>query len=259
MNHQSNVILNTITLLLTIGVNTWAGIYGVGGNTVGDISARYETLITPAGYAFSIWSVIYIGLVAFVGYQWYEIKRRLPVTSDAGTWLIWANVANSMWLYAWLNEYLWLSVVMMFILLDFLIRIAFRLNLEVWDAPLRVIVFVWWPFTIYIGWIVLASVTNVAAYLVSLEWIFAPEAMAVVMIGVATLVYLLLTYFRKMRETCFVGIWGLIAIVVKQGEAYPMIRYAVIVACVVLLVVAVIQGYKNRATSPLMKWKRGEV
>lgn len=259
MDHRSNVNLNTITLILTIVVNIWASTTGIYGNTVGDISVKYETLMTPAGYAFSIWGLIYMGLIAFIGYQWYEWKKVWMVKSDAGPWLILANLANVFWLYAWLNEYLLLSVFIMFLLLFFLMKLALRLNMECWDAPFRIIVFLWWPITIYIGWIVLASVANVAVYLVSIGWNSAPETMAIIMIGVVTLIYIFLTYKRNMRETCLVGIWGFIAIGVKQGEAYPGIFYAVTVACLVLFVVAFVHGYKNRETSPWKKWQEGEV
>lgn len=260
MTHSAKVTLNTASLLVTIAVNVWASAAGIFDNTVGEVSAKYETLITPAGYAFSIWSLIYLGLIAFVGFQWYEIKKNVPeIRSDAGLWLTWANVANALWLLVWLKEYTSLSVFIMFFLLFALIKVALKLNMERWDAPLRIIVFVWWPITFYIGWIVLASVTNVAAYLVSIGWDSAPVTMTIVMIGVATAIYVFLTFTRNMRETCLVGIWGLIAVAVKHGGTHSPIFYAVFVACAVLFFVASFHGFKNRETSPMKKWQRKEI
>lgn len=75
---------------------------------------------------------------------------------------------NGLWVYAWINEQLVLSMIIMIFLLTSLIRLTFNLRLETWNAPWRIIAFVWWPICIYTGWIVLATVVNAAVVIKSL-------------------------------------------------------------------------------------------
>ena len=126
------------------------GLAGTGvfdGRSVGDVSDKYNTLIAPAGYAFSIWGVIYLMLIMFVGYQWYsyyKLKQDAEIR-QTGIWLSLANIANGLWIVAWLSEAMGLSVLLIFTLLVSLIVLTVRLHLEIWDAAKRTIILVWWP------------------------------------------------------------------------------------------------------------------
>ena len=172
MGRYTLPFLNTLTLLLTLAVN-YLNVAGlIGGIPVGEMSDRYPTLVTPAGYAFSIWGLIYLLLLAFVGYQWYLVAKEKDTTPirQTGIWLIVANLLNAAWILAWTNDYTGLSVLVMLGLLSTLVVLAVRLRLELWDAPFKTIALVWWPITIYLGWIVVATVANVSAWLVSTGW-----------------------------------------------------------------------------------------
>jgi hypothetical protein len=255
---------NTLSLVFALLINGLAGSGVFGGKSVGDVSARYDTLITPAGYAFAIWGLIYLLLLLFVGYQWYAwLRNREDIAlKQTGPWFALGNIANGLWIVVWLNEYLGLSVLLIFILLFSLIMLTIRLRLETWDAPVRIIAFVWWPICLYLGWIVLASVANVTVYLVSVNWeggFLSPLAWALIMIGIATAIYLLLVFTRNMREAALVGIWAFIAIAVRQGARHPEIAYTALGASAILLIVISWHGYKNRATSPLKKLQRREI
>lgn len=259
MNGFYRNLLNTVTLFITVGINLWAGTVGISGKTVGDVSDRFQTLITPAAYTFSIWSLIYAGLILLVGYQWQEWYRNRRNSADMGLWFTVANVANTCWIVAWLMEWLGLSVLLIFLLLFSLLRIILMLNMERWDAPLRTIVFIWWPVTFYTGWLVVVSVTNVAAFLVSIGWNFEGDGWAILMIGITTGIFILLTINRNMRETCLVGIWAFIGIGVRQYAPRPSIFYFALFASLILFTVAALHAYRNRRTSPVRKWQRGEL
>ncbi len=258
------LILNTITLLFALVMNYLSGTGVFGGRSVADVSAKYSSLFTPAGYAFAIWGVIYLLLIAFVVYQWvawirHKDDRELKQT---GIWFALANVANGLWIVAWLNLYIGWSVVLIFILLLSLIVLTVRLRLELWDAPVRIIAFVWWPICIYLGWIIVASVANVTVFLVSLGWeggFLSPAGWAIAMIGVATIIYLLLLHYRNMREAALVGVWALIAIAVRQWSQQPEIVGAALVASAFLLIIVASHASKNHETLPLKKIKRGEI
>lgn len=247
----------------TLYLNYLGGTGKLSGKSIGEVSEQFNTLLTPAGYAFSIWSLIYLLLIVFVGYQWvgYFKKHSKGSLQEAGAWFSVANIANGLWVLAWCYEMPGLSVLIMFFLLFSLLCLVVRLKLEIWDAPLRIIVFVWWPICIYTGWIVVAAVTNVAAYLKSLEWqggFLSAEAWAIIMLIVATALYLYLTYARNMREATFVGVWGFVAIASKQWENQEIVATIALIAAGILFIYASYHGLKNRATSPFVKFKNKE-
>ncbi len=263
MRQKVLLLTNTISLIFALVMNALAGSGVFNGKSVGDVSAQYDTLFTPAGYAFAIWGLIYLLLILFVGYQWFEwIKYKQDTNlKKTGFWFAISNLANGFWIFAWLTDFIGISVILILILLLALIVLTVRLRLETWDAPLRIIAFVWWPVCIYIGWIIVASVANISAFLVSLNWngSFLPaDTWTIVMISAATLIYLLLIYFRNMREAAMVGVWALIAIAVRQWQEHQSIVVVAIVAAVILLLAVAVHGFKNRNTSPLVKMKRGE-
>ena len=258
------LVVNTITLLFALVLNSLQGSQLFNGTTVGEISAKYETLFTPAGYAFAIWGVIYLLLIAFVAYQWFAWFQRKEDTElkQTGWWFALGNLANGFWIAAWLNGQMGLSVLLILVLLFSLIMLTIRLRLEIWDAPVRIITFVWWPICIYLGWIVVATVANMSVFLVSIGWqggFISPEIWTIILIVAATLIYLILIKTRNMREAAVVGIWALAAIAVKQWQLNNEIVIAALVASVVLFITVSVHGYKNRKTSPFEKLKRGEV
>lgn len=257
------LFLNTLTLLATLVVNYLYGSGRLNTKSVGEVSDQYPTLITPAGYAFSIWGLIYLLLIGFVGYQWYAYfnGRNEDSLNPAGGWFSLANIFNALWVFAWVHEALGLSVLIMLLLLFSLLRLVMRLRLEIWDAPLRIILFVWWPICIYTGWIVVATVTNIAVYLKSLGWtgaVLPPEIWAIIVIVLATLIYLFLTYTRNMREAALVGVWGLIAIAYQQWGDHDSVVITALLGAGILLLYAAYHSIKNKNTSPFIKLKNKE-
>jgi hypothetical protein len=264
MKQKVLLITNTLTLVFALVMNALTGSELFNGITMADISERYETLFTPAGYAFSIWGLIYLLLLLFTGYQWYTyIKfRQDEHLNRTGIWFAVSNLANGLWVAAFLSDAIGLSVLIMLILLLSLIMLTVRLRLEIWDAPVRIIAFVWWPICIYTGWIIVATVANVSTFLVSINWqggTLSQEAWTVIMIVAALMIYLLLIYYRNMREAAAVGIWGLVAIASKQWQLHQPVVVAALAAAVVLLVAVSVHGYLNRETSPGKKIARGEI
>lgn len=258
------LLANTISLVFALAMNALAGSSFFDGKTVGEVSRRYDTLFAPAGYAFAIWGLIYLLLVFFVAYQWFAwLKHREGrEIEQTGLWLIVANLANGFWIGAWLSESIGLSVLLIFILLISLLALTVRLRMEIWDAPLRIIVFVWWPIVVYLGWIVVASAANVAAWIVSVGWqevLLSASTWTILLIAVATLIYVLLVLRRNMREAALVGIWALIAIAVRQWQAHAEIAASALIGAVILLAVISWHVCKNWQSSPVKKLKRVEI
>ena len=257
------VILNSITLIAVIIFNGLAASGKIYSATVGEISHKYNTLFAPADYAFSIWSLIYIALIAFVGFQWYSVikKTNLDLIDRTGVYLIIINLANMLWLILWLKELIGFSVIVMLLLLLTLIILSVKLDLEIWDAPVRIIMFVWWPLAFYLGWIIVAAVANISAFFISVGWNGSPltqQLWTEIMIVIAAAIYLFITFTRNLRESAVVGIWALVAIAVKQWNSNIEISYTALGAAAILLAAIIYHASKNIETAPILKLRRGE-
>ena len=255
MKSFSLLIFNTLSFVATLYLNYLYGA-GVGERkSVGEISNQFDTLITPAGYAFSIWGLIYLSLFVFIIFQWVSFfknqnhKTLLP----ASIWFGLSNIFNAIWIIVWTSEMLATSVLMIFALLLCLLVLVVKLKLEIWNAPLDIIAFVWWPICIYTGWIVAASVVNTSVLLYSFG-LFENQVMWTgLTLAVATGIYLFLTFKRNMREAALVGVWAFIAIAVKQWEGESMVAYSSLFFSMVLFIAAGTHAFINRKTNPLNK------
>lgn len=250
--------LNTFTLLVALIINGLGGSTTLLGDTVSAISAKYPTLFTPASWAFSIWGLIYLLLIGFVINQWvaWHRDKDTALVRQTGIWFALSNLANAAWILAWVNEHLGLSVILMLVLLFSLIMLTVRLRLEVWDAPLRTIAWVWWPIAVYLGWIIVATLANVSVWLVSTNWSgwgISPETWTVIMIGIAVAVYILLVLTRNLRESAAVGIWALIAIAWRQWDGSETVAYSAVGGAIVLFVTVSIQAAMHYKTNPVYR------
>ncbi|KOF01609.1 membrane protein [Roseivirga seohaensis subsp. aquiponti] len=251
-------VLNLLVILAVIFWNYWSNTGGINGKTVGELSSEYFNLFTPAGYAFSIWGVIFIGLIV-LGVNQVQLAFSNAGHSESilqiGPWLIIANLGNAAWLWFWLNEQTGISVIVMLVILFSLIQIILRLNMERWDAPLKVIATVWWPICAYSGWIAVATIANISAYLGKIEWevFFSAEQWTVIMISIAGLLNLFMIYTRNMREFALVGAWAITAIAVRHWNEIPLLQWTSVFWVVILIIAVSVHGYKNRKTNPFKK------
>lgn len=244
---------NFLIIIALIAWNYAANALGINGNTIGSLSREYENLFTPAGYAFSIWGPIYLGLVAFGIYQLKKVfidKQDDGIVMQMGPWLIIANLANAAWVWCWLNEYTGLSVVFMILVLVSLILVILRLNMERWDAPVRIILWVWWPICLYSGWIAVATIANFAAWLTKIGWQspFTDITWTTIIIILAALLNLFMVKTRNMREFALVGVWALVAISVRHWDSIFLLQWTALVSALVIMIFISIHGYRNRKT-----------
>lgn len=161
-----------IIFLMMIAVNALANIIPIGGMTSGQVSDAYPNLFAPIGYTFSIWSVIYTLLLAFVFFSltsfWNAgLEGKIYVRSIIGTFII-SSFFNAAWLFAWHYRVIWLSLILMFGLLGSLIRISLITRDR--EMPFQHTFFIKLPFDVYLGWITVATIANVTVFLVSIGW-----------------------------------------------------------------------------------------
>ena len=152
-----------LTLFIIIAVIAFNGIVSANGLfdvQIGELSAKYSTLATPASYAFGIWSVIYLGLVAYgISLFFKEAETELHRQIQQ---LLWVNlILNALWLVAFHAEILWLSVITMLVLLATLIAI---LN-SIYSSEVKINNWLTYVFEIYAGWISVATLVNLSLFL----------------------------------------------------------------------------------------------
>ncbi|MUP45264.1 tryptophan-rich sensory protein [Gramella sp. BOM4] len=257
-------VFNLFSVILAIILNFFAQTGRINGTTVGELSDKYSNLFTPAGYAFSIWGLIYLSLLAFsvfMVYQAYNHGKYTDFIKNTSGWFIIANLGTCLWLVAWLYEYIAISVIIMFLILAKLLKIVINNNMERWDAPIQVIAFYWWPICLYSGWIAVASIANMASYLAKVGWdgaIFTEVEWTVIMIGVAVIINLLMIWLRNMREFAAVGIWALIAIYVRHNGSEDLIANTAIAGAILLFLNVAYHGFLNRKTNPISKLLNSE-
>lgn len=254
-SHKTYAILNLIILLAVIFWNYWVNANGLNGNTVSSLSAEYENLFTPAGYAFSIWGLIFLALFAqsvFFVSRAFNPAKDSDFLSQIGPYLIMANIGNGLWLYMWLMEHTGISVIVMLGILASLVIVILNTNMERWDAPRPVIFWLWWPIALYSGWIAVATIANISAFLAKSNWASnqAEVAWTVTMIGFAVILNLFMTFTRNLREFAIVGVWALIAIAVRHWGKIPSIQWTALFGAIVLFSAISYHGYLNRKTAP---------
>ncbi|MEQ8556373.1 MAG: hypothetical protein RIC53_27155, partial [Cyclobacteriaceae bacterium] len=127
MNAKSLAIINTISVVVVLVVNYLSQTGAFNDRTVGELSEEYNNLFTPAGYTFSIWGLIFLGLIAYVAYQLlvvFKYKKEIKEYRQTSYWFAMVNFANAGWVLAWLYEYTGLSVLIMLLILTGLVVIV---------------------------------------------------------------------------------------------------------------------------------------
>ena len=243
--------VNIIAFALTVVVNSLAGSTTIiGGVNTAQISDANPTLVTPAGYVFSIWGVIYVLLGVFVVFQALPSQKGKEYHGKISWLFALSCLANIVWLFLWQFEYLGYSVILMFLLLASLILIYLRLGIGKSMVPLREKLAVHMPFSVYLGWITIASIANVSATAVSVNWDgfgINPETWAALIIIVALLITILVIATRKDIAYALVIIWALVGISVKQsGNETIVLLTEVSAAIIAILVVATVLLTKLR-------------
>lgn len=255
---KTYAILNTVIILAVIAWNYLSNTGLISDNTVGGLSDVYANLFTPAGYAFAIWGLIFLGLIVLGVNQliWaFGGGDSSDTILQIGPWLTIANLGNAAWLWFWLTEQTGLSVLVMLLILVSLIQVVLRLNMERWDAPFREIATVWWPISLYVGWIAVATIANISAWLAKLQWegLFTEIQWTVIMVSIAALLNLFMIYTRNMREFAGVGVWAIVAIAVRHWGEIAAVQWTCVAWAVVLTAAILLHGYKNRDTNPLLR------
>lgn len=235
-------ILNIIVLLATIGINYLSNTGLLNNETMASISAKYQNLFTPAGYAFSIWGLIYLGLLGFVIYYGPFAKNteaKEKTILNTGWWFVISCIANSLWIFTWLYEYTLLTIPIMMLLFVSLLKIIWNNCGLIESRDFKTTVFLRLPFYIYSGWISVALIADVAAYLKKIQWsgFGIPETgWTVLMFIIAAVIHLYMVWKQNMSTFALVAVWALIAIAVANQYSNQAVYISAIVTALFVFV-----------------------
>lgn len=268
MNIRSLAILNTVSLAIMISLSYLAQSKKLSTFDVGEISAKYETLFAPAGLTFVIWGLIYLSLSAFCIYHLVKaFNSNESEQADAdikaiGFLFIINTLATGVWLIAWVNEEIALSLLLIIIQLVTLILISVRAHIANPDRELASKIFTQFPLSIYFGWICIATIVNVSAFLVSINWNgfgISASNWAIIMIGVATLLSFFIIFVRRNFFFGLVILWALYGIVLKRQQVDPVeyqniinAAWAAFILVILALLIRLIRTnkFKTQPTTP---------
>lgn len=248
MNATARQILNIIALALVLPIN----FIPLGGVSVGELSDQYPVVIIPAGYAFSIWSLIYLGLIGFVVYQALPAQRNNPRIRSIDPIFLVNCAANIGWIVTWRYQILWLNIPLIIVMLITLMFILVRLDLGNTAVSRAEYWLVRFPFSVYGGWITIATIVNVGTLLYSLNWdgwgLSAGIWGAIMLVIGAGIGLAVGTRFASPAYTLVV-VWAYIAIAVEHSGVAPVVTTAVVMALTVALVVTV-NAFRGRFGQP---------
>ena len=242
MKNRLYVAINALLVIATIFLSYYSNTGAINGNTMGSLSNEYDNYFTPAGYAFSIWGFIYIGLIGNAIYQFRRVNDS--DTLVMAQWLSLANLANCLWVFLWLFEFTGWSILAMGMLLFSLMKLTVSLQIgfrkqSVWS---------WWPISIYAGWVTVALAANISAYLAKIDWEFmlSEQNWSVAIILIATAIYIFLILKRNLAYAGYVGVWAIVAIAMKQWGDQTTIQWIALASAVLLFGLSIYKDFRVR-------------
>ena len=233
---------NIIAFITTLIVNGLSNTTLIGGKTTAEVSNKYPTLITPAGYVFAIWGIIYILLGVFLMYQALPSQKDKPFQKQVSVLFILTSVFNIVWLFFWQNELLPISVAVIIAFLATLIAIYLRLNIGKSNVGLKEKLCVHVPFSVYLGWVTIATIANISVTLVSVGWAgfgLSLQTWAILVLAVALLLDLAVVATRRDIAYSLVFIWALAGISVNQSTNSTIVLTCEIAIAVIAAALAI--------------------
>ncbi|HLB44733.1 MAG TPA: hypothetical protein VJK49_05040 [Candidatus Limnocylindrales bacterium] len=241
-------LLVVVGIVFALALNGAANALPINGQTTAEISDRFRVFVVPAGYVFAIWGLIYLGQLGFLFQALRPSGLEDPLLRRIGLWPALVGLLNGIWILLWHYEVFAATVVVMVALLGSLIVLYRRAGFERTARPGsgvsaadRWLVQV--PFSLYLGWITVATIANVAAVG---NWAgvstfgAAPELLAAVVLGVG----LAIASWVMLRtaDVTYAGviIWAHAGIIVKEASTpwVPWIAGLTVAVMVVLILAA---------------------
>jgi len=254
---KTTQIFNILGFIGVIIINTLANTLPINGLNTGELSDMYPNLFVPAGLTFSIWGVIYLLLLGFIVSQSLSLFNEKPTpefVQRIGGLFVVNCLANMAWIFVWHYQMPLIAFGIMLVILITLINIYQQLEIgkrevstrELWTAHI--------PFSVYLGWISIATIANATTVLVDMGWqggAISEGTWTIVMIIVGGMLGLLFLFTRRDVAFGLVIVWALAGINIKRSMTEPfyanIATTASIVAGVVFIftIVSLVQRLRN--------------
>lgn len=239
----------TVTFIVMIIVNILANIIPINDMTTGQVSDLYPNLFSPAPITFSIWGVIYILLAGYILYQFgFLCKKDGAVSKELmekiSVFFSISSMANTCWIFVWHFNSIGISLALMAVILVCLIFI--NMKTEKAELTLKEKILIRLPFSIYFGWITVATIANATTFLVSIDWnrFGMPDWLWTIIILIMGVAIAGLTMLKNRNLGYGIAvIWAYIGILIKHtskngfGGKYPFI-ILVLILCIIVLLIA---------------------
>lgn len=234
-------ILTLAAILAAIIVNTFTNLAPPSGQNVGEIANTVlgDVLIIPANYAFAIWGIIYLGLVSLAVYQALPAQKRNPHLQKLGYLLVIASIAQIIWIFLFEYQLFALSVVAMLAILLPLIVLYLRLGIGVERVSRKERWLVNIPVSIYLAWISVATIINVAGTLYNWGWNgwgISNAWWTVIMLLVGAAIATIVGLQRGDTAFVLVYVWAFVAIAIANSVIALIFWTALVLAIALVLV-----------------------
>lgn len=208
----------------------------------GQISDQYPTLLVAAGYAFAIWSVIFLWDLVFAAWQLRAKHGDDATLARARPWAAGGFALTAAWMPVFSMQIFWLALLIIWAALFCVVRPAIALRNDTAPLPNQ-----WWwatvPLSLHAGWLSLAAFLNTAQTIVAYEVLPTDHMLPWSLILLAAAAALLMALNARMHGNvpyAFAAVWGLVATWIKQKESdLPGADIAAIVALVIAIALVV--------------------
>jgi hypothetical protein len=238
---------NILAFGLTLALNAMATSIPLGGQTPSEISAKYSSLFTPAGFTFSIWGIIYLGLLLFIIYQALPGQKENAFLARISVPFKINCVANAAWILAWHYDFLVLSVLIMACILVTLIAIYSAVDSQHTRAPRAERLLVHLPFRLYTAWICVASIANISIVQTAMNWDnLGTDAITWTLLKLALTGAIGASVIARKGDIAFILVvaWAAFGISVKQIET-PAVAGAALSLSMLAVMLAVFAGLRR--------------
>lgn len=201
-------------------VNALSNAIPLGGRTQKEISDQFDIAFTPPGWVFSIWGLIYIGVIAFSIHQARSSLRNDPVLRAIRPWYLLNTAANVAWLFAWHYGFIAVSWALMLLILGTLTTIYARVS-DAWPHRPASFAFVRAPFALYMGWISIATIANtlILLWAAGLREPLADPTFTFAVLTAATAICVAVAVRWAEPVYAIPFVWAFIGIGMKQADA----------------------------------------
>jgi hypothetical protein len=230
-------VLVVVSILATLAVNALANILPFNGISTAQVSNQFQVFFVPAGYVFAIWGVIYVGLIAYAVFQALPSQRKNPVLRRTGYLVVVSCLANSVWLPLWHYGQFPLTMIVMFGLLAVLILIYLELGIGRTKASATETWAVRVPFSVYLGWITVATIANATDLLYYWQWDgfgISARNWTLILFAAVLVIAGLISLTRRDIAYNLVIVWALVGIAVKQSAARSILAASLATAMLVV-------------------------